>query len=62
MKSLPNPPSYVVITAKAILILLGEKIVYNDPDEKVWKKAVPTMNNPIKFFDVLMNYKAEVIE
>jgi len=39
MKSLGTPPSLVVVTAKAIMILMGEKVGANDPEDKVWKKA-----------------------
>ena len=39
MKSLGTPPSMVIVTAKAIMILMGEKIGANDPEDKVWKKA-----------------------
>ncbi len=62
MKSLPSPPIYVYITAKAVLILLGEKISVSDSDEKVWKKAVPLMNNVTKFLDTIIAFKAEEIE
>jgi len=30
----------VIVTAKAILILMGEKINPNDAEDKIWKKAV----------------------
>jgi dynein heavy chain len=40
MKSLGTPPTMVIITAKCILILLGEKININDAEDKIWKKAV----------------------
>lgn len=40
MKSMANPPQMVVVTAKCIMILMGEKISNNDPEEKLWKKAV----------------------
>ena len=40
MKSLGTPPSMVVVTAKCIMILMGEKISPNDAEDKVWKKAV----------------------
>jgi dynein heavy chain len=40
MKSLGTPPPMVIVTAKCILILLGEKINSNDPEDKIWKKAV----------------------
>ena len=40
MKSLGTPPTMVIVTAKCILILLGEKVNSNDPEDKIWKKAV----------------------
>lgn len=46
MKSLGTPPDGVKVTARVVLILLGERISLTDPDEKVWKKAVGSMNNP----------------
>lgn len=39
MKSLGSPPAGVLLVARVILILLGEKITLNDAEEKVWKKA-----------------------
>jgi hypothetical protein len=30
----------VIVTAKCIMILLGEKVSPNDPEDKIWKKAV----------------------
>jgi len=39
MKNLGSPPSGVFVTARVVLILTGEKITLNDPDDKVWKKA-----------------------
>jgi hypothetical protein len=30
----------VIVTAKCIMILLGEKVSQNDPEDKIWKKAV----------------------
>jgi dynein heavy chain len=62
MKNLGSPPAMVFTTARAVLILLGEKITLNDPDDKVWKKAVVTMNNPAKFLEVVKNYNGENIE
>lgn len=46
MKALGTPPDGVKLTARIILILLGERISLNDNDEKVWKKATSVMNNP----------------
>ena len=40
MKSLGTPPDGVKLTARVVLILLGERISLSDPDEKVWKKGV----------------------
>lgn len=40
MKALPTPPAGVVLTSRVVLILMGEKLTLNDPDEKVWKKSV----------------------
>ena len=39
MKSLPTPPAGVYLTSRVVLILMGEKVTLNDPDEKVWKKS-----------------------
>jgi len=30
----------VIVTAKCIMILLGEKVGNNDADDKIWKKSV----------------------
>lgn len=46
MKSLGSPPAGVLLTAKVVMILLGEKVSLNDADDKVWKKASTVMNNP----------------
>lgn len=46
MKALGTPPDGVKLTARIVLILLGERITLNDPDEKVWKKSISAMNNP----------------
>jgi dynein heavy chain len=40
MKSMGSPPAMVVVTAKCIMILLGEKVGANDAEDKIWKKAV----------------------
>jgi len=40
MKALGTPPPMVIVTAKCILILMGEKVSPNDQEDKVWKKAV----------------------
>ena len=40
MKSMGSPPQMVIVTAKCIMILLGEKVSQNDPEDKIWKKAV----------------------
>lgn len=39
MKSLGSPPTGVLTTARAVLILLGEKITLQDPEDKLWKKS-----------------------
>lgn len=39
MKSLANPPEMVAVTAKAVMLMFGEKIPHNDPSEKTWKKG-----------------------
>ena len=49
MKSLGSPPPGVLITAKVVMILLGEKVGINDADDKIWKKAQGVMNNPAQF-------------
>lgn len=51
MKSMGSPPAMVVVTAKCIMILLGEKVNMNDAEDKIWKKAVQMMNNPDKFLN-----------
>jgi hypothetical protein len=35
-----SPPPMVIVVAKVIMILLGEKVSQNDAEEKLWKKAV----------------------
>lgn len=49
MKSMGSPPAMVVVTAKVIMILLGEKVSANDDETKIWKKYVQMMQNPDKF-------------
>jgi len=39
MKTLGSPPPGVLLCAKVVMILLGEKVGVNDADDKVWKKA-----------------------
>ena len=39
MKALGSPPRLVIITAKIVMILLGEKIPLTEPEEMTWKKA-----------------------
>jgi len=46
MKNLGSPPAGVIVTARVVLPLLGEKISPSDPDDKVWKKAQLSMNQP----------------
>lgn len=62
MKSLANPPLMVVICAKATMVMLGEKVNMNDPEDKIWKKAVVFMQNPIKFTEMIKTFKGEDIE
>ena len=62
MKSLSNPPSMVVIVAKATMVMLGEKVNMNDPEEKIWKKAQVFMQNPIKFIELIQRFNGEAIE
>lgn len=51
MKNLGSPPAGVIVTARVVLPLLGEKISPGDADDKVWKKCQLTMNQPDKFLD-----------
>lgn len=62
MKSLGTPPSMVVVTAKCIMILMGEKISPNDAEDKVWKKAVQSMNNPDKFLSNIKTFNGDNID
>lgn len=39
MKNLGSPPLGVVVTGRVMLILMGERVTLNDPDDKVWKKS-----------------------
>lgn len=39
MKNLGSPPTGVMVVGRVCLILMGDKITLNDPDEKVWKKT-----------------------
>jgi len=39
MKALNNPPEMVAVTSKAVMYMFGEKIAFNDPIDKVWKKG-----------------------
>lgn len=39
MKNLGSPPTGVLLTGRVILMMMGDRITMNDPDEKVWKKA-----------------------
>lgn len=59
MKALGTPPDGVKLTARIILILLGERITLNDPEEKVWKKCTSVMNNPSQFLDRVLNFNGE---
>lgn len=62
MKSLGIPPWGVVLTARAVMILLGEKISLSDGDDKVWKKAQAVMNNPAQFLERIMTFKGDQID
>jgi dynein heavy chain len=62
MKNLGSPPDGVKLTGRIILILLGERITLNDPDEKVWKKCVGAMNNPGAFLDKIPGFDGENID
>lgn len=61
MKNLGSPPIGVIITAKVVLILFNQ-VSFNDPDEKVWKKAVNFMNNPQAFIDKIKVFDGENID
>jgi len=62
MKALGSPPALVILTSKVVMTLLGEKIGANDADEKVWKKAQTSMNNPMKFLEQIINFNGEAID
>lgn len=62
MKNLGSPPVGVIITARVVLILFNQGIGPNDPDEKVWKKAVNFMNNPQAFIDKIKVFDGENID
>lgn len=62
MKNLGSPPQGVYNTARVVLILMGEKISVNDPDEKLWKKAQQVMNNPQAFIDKVKTFDGENID
>lgn len=62
MKSLGTPPDGVKLTAKVVLILMGEKISEKDPDEKIWKKATSVMNNPEKFLKAITDFDGRNID
>lgn len=62
MKSLGSPPSGVIVTARAVLILLGEKITLNDPEDKLWKKSQGVMNNPQQFLDRVKGFNGKSID
>jgi len=62
MKSLGSPPQMVIVTAKCIMILFGEKVSANDAEDKIWKKAVQMMNNPDKFLQTLKSYNGDTID
>ena len=62
MKSLGSPPPGVLLTAKVVMILLGEKVGINDADDKIWKKAQGVMNNPAQFIDRILNFDGKNID
>jgi dynein heavy chain, axonemal len=62
MKGLGTPPAGVILCGRVILILFGERISLNDPDDKVWKKALGAMNNPIQFLEKVKGYNGENID
>ena len=58
MKNLSTPPNMVVVTATAVMALMGEKINVADP----WKKAVQIMNNVDKFLKSVVGFDGKNIE
>lgn len=63
MKSLGSPPSMVIVTGKLVMIMMGEKLNLNEPDEKkIWDKVKVFMGNPIKLIEGILNYDAENID
>ena len=62
MKSLGSPPPGVLVTAKVVMILLGEKVGINDADDKIWKKAQGVMNNPAQFIQRILDFNGENID
>lgn len=62
MKSLGSPPGGVLVTARCVLILLGEKITLQDPDDKLWKKSQQVMNNPQQFLDRVKGFNGKSID
>ena len=62
MKNLGSPPSGVILTARVVLLLFGEKINTNDADEKVWKKCQQAMNQPERFLEKVRGFKGEEID
>ncbi|MHA2022365.1 MAG: hypothetical protein ACTSWQ_01760 [Candidatus Thorarchaeota archaeon] len=62
MKALGSPPLLVIITAKIVMIVLGEKINLNESEDKTWKRGQNFMNNPIKFMEAIGKFTGEYIE
>lgn len=62
MKNLGSPPTGVILTARVVLLLFGEKILTTDPDDKVWKKCQMAMNQPERFLDKVKAFKGEEID
>lgn len=58
MKNLGSPPTGVVLTARVVLTLFGEKVLASDADDKVWKKCQQAMNQPERFLDRVKAFKA----
>lgn len=62
MKNLANPPDGVVLVAKVLMILRGEKVSASEQRDKTWKKGQQTMNNPMKFIEEIKAFPGENID
>lgn len=60
MKNLNNPPAGVMVTARVVLTLFGDKIGSNDAE--VWKKCQQAMNQPERFLERVRAFKGEEID